>query len=365
MKGTRFFVIAGLFISLTGNSQKINPEKPDLSPTNFKLDSLPVSEINIPIQINLKPVYTLAEKSVDTVFTSPNYPDGWVNAGCATRYKYSFRRSPLLMKANGTSLKFGCTGYYKISGSTRVCAAGLGISPWTPPCNCGFGSEGERKVNVSFTNSISIQPDYKLKLNVVRNEPQPLNKCEVCFWGQDITGEVLKGLKTELDAAKAELDKQYSTVNLKARFQQVWDQLTKIYNINNLGWLMMNPQRIRINSILAKNDSLNISLGLSAKPVISFEKPAEQPTWIPNLGTYSRTPGFNIFLDAVLSYDSLSAILNKEAAGTEFIFKKFLIKKKFVIDSCRIYGAGNEKLVLKINFPVHQHGALNLGGKAG
>jgi hypothetical protein len=363
MKRKGIFFITILFFNLDISAQKINPARPDLSPSNFKLDSLPVSEINIPIAINLKPVYLMAEKSVDTLFTSPKYPDEWVYEGCATRYKYSFRRSPLQMKASGTSLTLGFTGYYKISGSTRVCAAGLGISPWTPPCNCGSGSEGERKVNVSFTNSISILPDYKVKLNIVRNEPQPLNKCEVCFWGQDITSEVLKGLKTELDAAKKELDKQYSTVNLKSRFQQVWDQLTKVYNINNLGWLKMNPEKIRINSIFAKNDSLNISLGLSAKPVISFEKPAEQPTWIPNLGSFSRTPGFNIFLDAVLSYDSLSAILNKQAAGTEFIFKKFLVKKKFIIDSCKIYGAGNEKLVIKINFSGTNQGVIYLLGK--
>lgn len=357
-----FFLLAFCF-SLFSYSQKINPERPDLSPTNFKLDSLPSSEINIPIQVNLKPVYQMAEKSVDTLFTSPNYPNDWVYEGCATRYKYSFRRSPLQMKASGTSLTLGFTGYYKISGSTRVCAAGLGISPWTPACNCGFGSEGERKVNVSFTNSISIMPDYKVKLNIVRNEPQPLNKCEVCFWGQDITSEVLKGLKTELDAAKKELDQQYNSVNLKPRFQQVWDQLTKVYNINNLGWLKINPEKLRINSINAKNDSLSISLGLSAKPVISFEKPAEQPTWIPNLSAFSRTPGFNIFLDAVLSYDSLTAILNKQAAGTEFIFKKFLVKKKFIIDSCKIYGAGNEKLIIKINFSGTNQGVIYLLGK--
>jgi hypothetical protein len=61
----------------------------------------------------------MAEKNVDTVFTSPNYPEDWVYDGCDTRYKYYFRRGPLLMKASGTSLTVGFTGYYKISGATR------------------------------------------------------------------------------------------------------------------------------------------------------------------------------------------------------------------------------------------------------
>jgi len=79
------------------------------------MDSLPESVINIPIQVNLKPVYNMAEKTVDTVFTSPNWPNGWVQDECDTRYKYTFRRGPLQMKTAGTALLLGFTGYYRIS----------------------------------------------------------------------------------------------------------------------------------------------------------------------------------------------------------------------------------------------------------
>ena len=363
MKGKGIFVLIGLFTATVSWSQRINPERPDLSPANFKLDSLPNSEINIPIQIHLKPVYTMAEKSVDTVFTSPQYPDEWVQEGCDVRYKYVFRRGPLQMKTTGTSLNLGFTGFYKIVGSTRLCVSGVVVSPWTPACRCGFGSEGERRVNVSFSNTISFQPDYKVKLNIIRNEPQALDKCEVCFWGQDITKQVMGGLTSELDAAKKDLDKRYGTVDQKPRFQQVWDRMNKVYNLFGLGWLKINPQRIRINNLFTLNDSLYIFLGLTAKPAISFEKPAEQSSWVPNLGTFSRKPGFSIFLDAVLSYDSLSVILNQQLIGKEFDFKKLFIKKKFIIDSCKIYGAGNEKLVIKVNFSGTNNGVVYLLGK--
>jgi len=358
-----FLFLCSLFTGFFSLAQKINPENPDLAPGNFKLDSLPASEINIPVQINLRPVYTMAEKSVDTLFTSPNYPDGWVQDGCATRFKYSFRRSRLQMKASGMSMNLGFTGYYKIIGSTRACVNGTIISPWTPACRCGFGSEGERRVNVSFTNSISIQPDFKVKLDIKRNEPQPLDKCEVCFWGQDITKQVMKGLTTELDAAKKDLDKSYGAVDLKPRFQQVWNQLNKVYNIYGLGWLKINPQKIRINNLFALNDSLYIFIGLSAKPSIGFEKPIEQSSAIPNLGTFSRQPGFNIFLDAILSYDSLSTIMNQNLVGKEFDFRKGFIKKKFIIDACSIYGGGFEKLIIKIRFSGTNTGVVYLVGK--
>ncbi len=355
-------IVIILFIFSTSSAQKINPENPDLSPGNYRLDSLPNSELNIPVQINLKPIYQMAEKSVDTLFTSPGYPDGWVQEGCDTRYKYIFRRSPLEMKAAGSSLNLGFTGYYKIVGSTRLCVNGTVVSPWTPACRCGF-SEPERRVTVAFSNSLSIQPDFKVKLNIKREEPNALDKCEVCFWGQDITKQVIKGLTAELDAAKKELDKSYASVDLKPRFQQVWDQLNKSYNLYGLGWLQINPQKIKINNLFVDRDSLHVYLGLSAKPVISFEKPAEKSSWIPNLGAFSRQQGFSIFLDAVLSYDSLSNIMNLQLRGKEFNFKKGFIKKKFIIEDCKIYGGGFEKLIIKLNFSGTNSGVVYLAGK--
>lgn len=361
MKGKGILAII-IILLLASCSHKINPEKPSLAVTDFKLDSLPDSEINIPIQINMRPIYSMAEGKVDTLFTSEGYPNGWVQAACDTRYKYEFRRSPLQMKASGTTLNLGFTGYYKIIGSTRVCVAGAAVSPWTPPCACGF-DEAPRRVNVSFTNSVSIQPDYKVKLNIKRNEPQALDKCEVCFWGQNITNEVLKGLKQELDAAKAEMDKNYGIVNLRPQFQQLWNALSKAYNIYNTGWLQINPQRVRINNLYAQGDSLYVYLGLSARPSISFEKPEEKLVQVPDMGNFSRKQGFSIFLDAQLNYDSLSNIVSQQINGQKFDFKKGPIKKTFIFKDCRLYGSGNEKLIIKVNFSGTDEGTMFLTGK--
>jgi hypothetical protein len=73
--------------------------------------------------------------------------------------------------------------------------------------------------------------------------------------------------------------------------------------------------------------------------------------------------GFSIFLDAVLNYDSLGSILNQQVAGKKFDFKQGFIKKKFIIDECRIYGGGFEKLIIKINFSGTNSGVVYLVGK--
>lgn len=323
------------------------------------MDSLPDSEINIPIQVNLKPIYSMAEKTVDTVFTSPNWPNGWVQDKCDTRYKYTFRRGPLQMKSAGTTLLLGFTGYYKIIGSTRVCVNGTSLSPWTPACRCGY-NEGERRVNVSFQNSVFISPDLKAKLSIKRLEPEAIDKCNVCFWGQDVTTDVMNGLKEELDAAKTDMEKNFGLYDLRPKFQQVWDQLNKVYSLYDLGWLQINPSKIRINNLFARNDSLNIYIGLAAKPLISFEKPQEHLTVVPNISDFSNRAGFNIFLDAVLNYDSLSSIVTSQLRDKRFDLTS---SKYIIVKDCMLYGMDNENIVIKVGFEGSEEGVFYLTGK--
>ena len=81
------------------------------------------------------------------------------------------------------------------------------------------------------------------------------------------------------------------------------------------------------------------------------------------MGSYSNKEGFSIFLDAMLNYDSLSMIMNQQIVGKEFDFKKGFVKKKFILDSCRVYGGGFDKLVIKINFSGTNTGVFYLTGK--
>ena len=323
------------------------------------MDSLPESELSIPIQVNMKPLYQLAEKNVGMVFTSPNWPEDWVSIDCANRYKYQFRRGPLQISAAGNSMNLGFTGFYKIIGSTRVCLGNTVVSPWTPACRCGF-DEGERRVNVGFVNTVNVLSDYKIKLNIIRQEPVPLDKCTVCVFGVDITNQVMKGLKSELDLAKKTIEDSFGVVDLKPQVQQLWNKLNVSYDLYGLGWLKINPQKIRLTRMFAHNDSLNIFLGMTAKPVISFEKSADLMTLVPNIDNSFSKPGFNIFLDAVLNYDSLSTILNAQLKDKEFNLAK---GKNIIVKDCRIYGTGNEKLIIKMSFTGSNSGVAYFTGK--
>ncbi|MGZ3923661.1 MAG: DUF4403 family protein [Flavisolibacter sp.] len=330
--------------------------------SGIKIDSLPESQIDIPIQINLRPIYALAEKNVDTVFTSPGYPDGWVQADCATRYKYHFRRSPLTMSMNGTVLNLAFMGYYQIVGSTRACVSGAVLSPWTPACRCGF-DEAERRVNVSFSSSFQLQPNYILSSRIVRNEPKPLDKCSVCFWGQDITTEVLKGLKDELDASKKTMDSAYGNFNLRPYMQQAWNMLNDVYAIPGVGYFSLHPKKLRMENINAKNDLLNINIGISATPVVSFERPVMGTSLVPNLANANNPGGFDIYLEAALQYDSLSNVLNGYLVNKRFDVGEGLLKKHIIIENTSVTGDENGNMNISVDFTGSFDGKVEFVGK--
>lgn len=349
------FLLMSILVALLSNAQS-------KTSTGVKLDSLPESEIDIPIQINLRPIYSLAEKNVDTVFTSPNYPDGWVQSDCATRYKYHFRRSPLSMSMKGATLNLAFTGYYQIVGSTRACVGGAVLSPWTPGCRCGF-DEPERKVNVSFTSTFNLQRNYILNSKIVRNEPKPLDKCEVCFWGQDITTEVIKGLKAELDASKKAMETNYGNVNLRPYMQQAWNMLNDVYNIPGVGFFSLHPKKLRMENINAGNDLLNINIGISATPVISFARPYVPQTSVPDLSAANNAGGFNIFLEAALQYDSLSNVLDSFLVGKRFDVTEGLFKKHIIVRNTTVSGDEKGNMLIKLDFTGSFDGTVNFTGK--
>lgn len=361
MKNGLLFLCA-LCLTITGYPQAIDSPVPVLSLPEYPAAVIPESELNVPVQIDLTPFFAMANKKVDTIFTSPRFPNDWVQQGCDTRYKYSFRRGPLQFSLKNTTLDISFTGYYKIVGSTRACVNGKAVTPWTPACQCGF-DEGERKVKVGFTIAISMLTNYTIKMQVTRKEPEPVDQCSVCFWGQDITPVIMDALKKELDVSKAGLEKSYGRIDLKPHFQTMWNQLNTPYNVNNMGWLQINPQKIRINSIQAAGSRLQISVGLAAKPIVRFEKPAMAITPVPHISNFSRNQGFQVYADLVMNYDSLSRILTSQIAGKEFTFSKAFIKKRFIFQECKLLGSRDNRLVMQVKFTGSNDGHFYVTGK--
>lgn len=325
-------------------------------------DSLPPSQIDIPVRINLKPIFALAEKNVDTVFTSPGYPNQWVQQGCDTRYKYRFRRSPLSMSMKGTTLDLSFTGFYQITGATRLCTGSTVLSPWSPACTCGV-EEAERRVTVGYQARFSVYTNYYLRTAITRNEPVAHDKCEVCFWGQDVTSSVLDGLKEALDESKKEMQDSFGMVNLAPYMNQAWRLLKDVYTVPGIGYFSLNPKKLSMQNLNAANDFLNMNIGITATPVVSFIKPETPNTPLPLLSSKPNAGGFSIFLETALQYDSLSKIVNGYMAGKRFEVSEGLFKKHIIVKEVTLAGNNEEQLLLKVDFAGSFEGTAYFVGK--
>lgn len=364
MKLHTLYLALSAALFFTSCSKKIIPGKPVLGNTQFIMDSLPVSEIDIPLRINLKPLYAIANKNVQTIYSSPGWPNDFEVDNCDTRYMYRFKRGPLSIASHANTVSFNFTGSYIIAGSQRICT-GAGsnrapVTPWSPICTCGL-NEGERRVNIGFKALLNLKDNYAVSAKLQRLEPRPLDKCTVCFWGQDITPTVMDQLKVQLDAAGNEISDSLNRLNLRPQFQQLWDMLNTSIPIFDMGYLQINPEKLRLSTLYAQNDTLNISAGISARPMISLSKTVHSRTIVPDISDFSQRKGFSIFIDAVMNYDSLSQILTRQLYQKRVDMDK--TGKYIIIESCEIYGVDNEKLIIKVAFSGPDKGTMYLTGK--
>src|SRR5690606_38963497 len=165
------------------------------------------------------------------------------------------------------------------------------------------------------------------------------------------------------DLAKKAIEDSFGTVDLMPRFKEIWSLLNKPINLAGLGWLQVNPQHFRLNNLFARNDSLNLFLGLSARPVIRLDKPDETTKQLPMLAPFKTNTGFNIFLDAVLDYDSLSNLVTSKLKDQRYEFDKAPVKKIFIIKQIQFIGQDNEQMVIKVDFEGSDKGTIYLTGK--
>jgi hypothetical protein len=360
MRFTIIFCFVVLGFAATAQ-QDIKPQAPDtLNKPVVVVNAQQPSDIDIPIRIGLKPIYTWANNFIDTLYTSPNYPNDWVQDGCDTRYQYRFVRGPFQFRAFNNVLYVSFSGFYGVRGSTRLCT-GIGNSVWSPSCTCGFGSEKPRRIDAGFTVRFQLQSDYRLGVTVNRVEPVAVDKCTVCFFGKDITKIVAAQLKTELDASVTDMQKKLQTFSLKPYLQTVWDTLQTPYRMTGFGYLSTQPQQLRISQASLVHDSLFISLGLTAKPELK-QLPDVNRLALPNLTDFRPRSGFKLFIAQQLPYDSLSGVANLQVGGKEFQAGKGLLKKTVRIDSMRFQGGVTNKIIVKVYVSKAAKGVFYLEG---
>jgi len=321
------------------------------------LPSLPTSEIDLPLKINAKPILFKANFFIPTQFTS----DGWPNYAqptCDFRYKYRFVRSGFKLTCANNLLGIQLSGNYQVAGAKCVCSMNKSVSPWVSG-SCGFGNEPLRRVNISISSKLNFLPNYKVSTTSTLAQLNPLDKCYVSLFSNDVTNEVLDSISASIKSFCKTLDATIAGMDFSRLVKGATGKGFHKTAISKYGFLLVKPSVLRIGQLNYDKDSFYISIGLSCKPELSSDstnKISVIPSLILNAGENRNSVA--AYVNAAYDYDFMSKLLSDTLRDKVFYYKG----RTIVIKDAAIKGLGGHQVEVRIDFVGTNKGRLYLRG---
>ncbi|MES2275730.1 MAG: DUF4403 family protein [Bacteroidota bacterium] len=331
-----------------------------LAPTSVDADIpklvQPISNVEVPITVELKNYFVQAENSVPNKYSDNQQP-------CqGLRYAYTFTRTPFTITGSNNVINLKFTGSYGFTASyCAKCSDILGHGPQclvpTLSAQCGVG-EAPRRMEISYRSTINVLPDFRLSSKTILfPAPNPLDRCNVLMGNIDVTDRLIQYITAPLNDLAKQVDTKIAAYNVKPMVEQLWKNLASEYKIGDMGYLSINPQSVRLSSFNLNGSQLNFSVGLSARPIVTTVSTAAPVKPMPNLTAYTPANGFNIYLDLLENYDHLTSMVNQQVVGQ----KAEVAGKTFIVDNTRIYGSGKQ-IVMQVDFKGSSTGTIYLVG---
>ncbi|MFB9844298.1 DUF4403 family protein [Mucilaginibacter ginsenosidivorans] len=317
----------------------------------------PVSDIEVPVTVDLKNYFVQAERSVPNKYTDNQQP-------CeGLRYQYVFTRTPFTITGSNNVVNLSFTGSYGFAASyCAKCAIfpGTGQTPIVPviSAQCGWAGEQPRRMQISYQSTISITPDYHLRSKtILYPAPKPLDRCNVVMGTIDVTDRLIQYISDPLNDLGKQVDARIAAYNIRPMVEQIWKNLSTESKAGDMGYVYINPESVRLSSFNLNGSSLTFSVGLSAKPVFTTVSTQRSIKPLPNLSAYTPANGFNVYLDLHENYDHLTKTVNQQVAG----MKADVAGKEFIVDNTKIWGSGKQ-VVMQVDFKGSSTGTIYLIG---
>lgn len=317
----------------------------------------PVSNIEVPVTVDLKNYFVQAEHSVPNKYTDNQQP-------CeGLRYQYVFTRTPFTIAGNNNVVNLSFIGSYGFAASyCAKCAIfpGSGQTPIVPviSAQCGWAGEQPRRMQISYQSTISITPDYHLRSKtILYPAPKPLDRCNVVMGTIDVTDRLIQYITNPLNDLGKQVDARIAAYNIRPMVEQIWKNLATESKAGDMGYVYINPESVRLSSFSLNGSQLTFSVGLSAKPIfttVSTQRPIKP---LPNLSAYTPANGFNVYLDLQENYDHLTKTVNQQVVG----MKADVAGKEFIVDNTKIWGSGKQ-IVMQVDFKGSSAGTIYLVG---
>jgi hypothetical protein len=349
---SRFTGIVALSAYLFQSCGGIKPSAPSTANQTIEKKALPAitSTINIPIKVEMKPFLKMADDAFDKEFTGSDKPCSGL------RYDYKVQRQPLKVTGKGKTLFLDLNMAYGFRG--EYCAGCIMETCVNPPIpfSCGW-NESLRRVNVKLSSDIEILNNYRIKSTSKFQELNTIDPCAVTFANININNVLLSQLKPQLGTFAKMIDQEVAKQDLKPYILPVWKALQEDIKIDQVGYLRFQPQQLSLGELSMNGTLLTFSIGLKAAPVITPESQTKPPTGLPNLSTYQKGSGFEVYTDLAMNYDSLSAQVYSTIKNESFA----LGKEKIQVTYMKLFPA-NEKLGVEVGFSGTKKGVFYLLG---
>jgi hypothetical protein len=357
MKLSPKYFFAVLVLPLFFSCKTLKP----LAPANTEVDIpkliQPLSNVEVPVTVDLKSYFIQAENSVPTKYSDNQQPCQGI------RYAYTFTRTPFVITGSNNVVNLKFTGSYGFTASyCAKCSDILGTGPQclTPilSAQCGVGDEPPRRMEISYQSTINVTPDYHLRSKTILfPAPKPIDRCNVFFGNIDVTDRLIKYISKPLNDLGKQVDAKIAAYDIKPIVNEIWKNIATETKVGDVGYVSVNPQSVRLSNFSLNGSLLSFSVGLSGKPVVTTVSNPQPLKPVPNLTAYTPANGFNVYLDLLENYDHLSKMVNQQVAGQDIK----IAGNEFIVDDTKVYGSGKQ-IIMQVDFKGSSTGTIYLVG---
>ena len=309
------------------------------------LPDVPASVIAVPITIDLAAFASAANAAIPVEDIAKRT---WTDdPGRRYRYRYAVRRSPVSISMTGALLTATATLDYQL----QACGPWIGSAcPIT--VSCGWHptrfDPPSKEGRISIHSVLRLTPEYRVSSSTSAGPftYTRANRCELTFLDIDVTPLVARFIANEMEEVSEQLDTQAQRqLDFRGEAERAWFAMQAPIELGGGAYLQLNPGGITAAPLRGSGTIAQTSLGISAQPEVVYGLPATAPPPmpLPLLQIAPAGDGFHVSVPVLLGFDSLSALLTREVAGTRLRRGRFLgiVPLSATIQSVRLFAIGD------------------------
>ena len=338
----RFFKLLIVWFLFLGCSRQ-NPLVIPIAQYNAELKPLPVSILNIPVNLKL----SVLESIINSQLNGLLYEDKDFNDGDRMKVKV-YKRNPIKLSGKDNELK------YRIPLSIQVVYDAM-------VTNVLASGEIELEAKTSF----KISKDWTLKTQTDVTNYVWIKKPVAQVVGVNIplgslADVILNNSKSYLGKQMDETTSSY--FDLKSIVSSAWNSISRILSVSEeyKTWLSVNPSKVSMAPLIIQGDSILSNLSLMAKPQLSIgDKPREN--MVNKIPDYSQVLNDNLrtllVLRTKLPFSETKNLTLKQVGGQTFSSGK----KSVTVEDVNYFGINN-KLGVELTLSGVYKGKIFLTG---